>query len=114
LTISQSAGVNNGVIRAHRCGIVTSTSLMVRHDAAKEAIELSRTCPALSVGLHLDLGECLTGVAADVTSSAGDKDVQAHRGLPTVKCDCAGLLRHAQVCLRRKECEGGKDVTHPA
>jgi predicted glycoside hydrolase/deacetylase ChbG (UPF0249 family) len=56
----QSPAVNNGVIKAHLCGIVTSTSLMVRHDAAQEAVELSRTCPALSIGLHLDLGEwCL-------------------------------------------------------
>ena len=53
----QSPGVNCGVVQAHRCGIVTSTSLMVRHEAAPEAVDLSRACPALSLGLHLDLGE---------------------------------------------------------
>lgn len=53
----QSAGVNRGVVHAHRKGIVTGTSLMVRHEAAGEAVEMSRTCPYLSLGLHLDFGE---------------------------------------------------------
>jgi predicted glycoside hydrolase/deacetylase ChbG (UPF0249 family) len=53
----QSQGVNHGIIKAHRRGIVTSTSLMVHQKASAEAIELSRTCPTLSLGLHLDLGE---------------------------------------------------------
>ena len=53
----QSAGVNRGVVHAHRNGIVTGTSLMVRHEAAGEAVEMSRTCPSMSLGLHLDFGE---------------------------------------------------------
>jgi len=53
----QSAGVNAGIVEAHRRGIVTSASLMVRGSAAAEAVELGRDCPALSLGLHLDLGE---------------------------------------------------------
>src|SRR5262249_35688164 len=53
----QSAGVNRGIVYAHRCGIVTSASLMVCQRASGGAAELSRACPALSLGLHLDLGE---------------------------------------------------------
>src|SRR5215467_13708276 len=53
----QSAGVNRGIVQAHRRGIVTSASLMVRQPAAAQAVELSTACPALSLGLHLDLGE---------------------------------------------------------
>lgn len=53
----QSAGVNRGVIEAHERGIVTSASLMVRWPAAAAAAEYARGGPALSVGLHLDLGE---------------------------------------------------------
>ena len=53
----QSAGVNAGIVEAHRRGIVTSASLMVRWPGALEASELSRACPMLGVGLHLDLGE---------------------------------------------------------
>lgn len=52
-----SAGVNHGVIAAHRQGVVTSASLMVRWPAAPEAAALSRDCAPLSVGLHVDLGE---------------------------------------------------------
>ena len=49
-----SAGVNRGVLRARRHGILTSASLMVRAEAAKEA---SRRGHELDLGLHLDLGE---------------------------------------------------------
>jgi predicted glycoside hydrolase/deacetylase ChbG (UPF0249 family) len=53
----QSRGINRGVIEAHRNGIVTSASLMVRWPAAVEAAASARAHPELSVGLHLDLGE---------------------------------------------------------
>ncbi len=52
-----SEGVNRGIIEAHRSGIVTSTSLMVRAGAAESAVELGRDATEMSVGLHLDLGE---------------------------------------------------------
>lgn len=53
----QSAGVNAGVIEAHERGIVTSASLMVRWPTAPEAAEYVLGHGALSVGLHLDLGQ---------------------------------------------------------
>jgi chitin disaccharide deacetylase len=52
-----SAGVNAGIAHSHRCGIVTSASLMVWQPAAGHAAALAATMPELSVGLHLDLGE---------------------------------------------------------
>jgi predicted glycoside hydrolase/deacetylase ChbG (UPF0249 family) len=52
-----SPGVNRGIIRAHEQGLVTSASLMVRWPAAPEAAAYARRRPALSVGLHCDLGE---------------------------------------------------------
>lgn len=52
-----SAGVNRGIIDAHRDGIVTSTSLMVRWPDAAAAAALAHSNPALSIGLHVDLGE---------------------------------------------------------
>ncbi|HEY2796823.1 MAG TPA: hopanoid biosynthesis-associated protein HpnK [Thermoanaerobaculia bacterium] len=48
-----SHGVNQGILRAHREGIVTSASLMVTGDAAAEAVAIARSCPSLAVGLHL-------------------------------------------------------------
>jgi predicted glycoside hydrolase/deacetylase ChbG (UPF0249 family) len=53
----QSAGINEGVRRAHLEGIVTSASLMVRWPAAEEAVRYAREHPDLSLGLHVDLGE---------------------------------------------------------
>jgi hopanoid biosynthesis associated protein HpnK len=49
----RSASINAAVIRAHREGVLTSTSLMVAGDAAAEAIALARATPTLAVGLHL-------------------------------------------------------------
>ncbi len=59
----QSAAINRGVIRAHEQGIVTSASLMVRWPAAADAAAYARAREALSLGLHVDLGEwfCAAG-----------------------------------------------------
>ncbi len=48
-----SSEVNAGIIRAHREGILTSTSLMVAEGARDEAAALAKEYPALDVGLHL-------------------------------------------------------------
>ena len=52
-----SPGVNAGVARTHEHGVLTSASLMVRHAAAADAAAYARSAPALSLGLHVDLGE---------------------------------------------------------
>jgi len=53
----QDPGINAGVAQAHERGIVTSASLMVRGSAVDEAAAYAAANPALSMGLHLDLGE---------------------------------------------------------
>jgi chitin disaccharide deacetylase len=53
----QSPGINRGIITAHRDGIVTSASLMVRWPATAKAAAYARRHQSLSVGLHIDLGE---------------------------------------------------------
>ncbi|MBD2448245.1 hopanoid biosynthesis-associated protein HpnK [Nostoc sp. FACHB-152] len=50
-----SRGVNQAIIKAHKQGILTSTSFMVTGDAAEEAIALAQKHPDLAVGLHLVL-----------------------------------------------------------
>lgn len=52
-----SPAVNRGVETAHRCGIVTSTSLMVRRPHAADAARRARHLPGLSLGLHLELAD---------------------------------------------------------
>lgn len=49
------AGINRGVVEAHRMGVVSSASLMVNMPGAREAVELARDLPRLSVGLHVNL-----------------------------------------------------------
>ena len=53
----RSPGINSGIAAAHKRGIVTSASLMVRWPAAQTAAAYAREHPELSVGLHVDLGE---------------------------------------------------------
>ena len=48
-------GVNEGILRAHREGIVTATTLMANGPAFEHAVELARENPALDVGCHLVL-----------------------------------------------------------
>ena len=51
----RSAAINAAVVRAHREGILTTTSLMVNEPACVEAVALARENPNLGVGLHLTL-----------------------------------------------------------
>ena len=51
----RSTAVNEGIIRAHQQGIVTSTSLMTDREAFDEAVRLAKANPKLGIGLHLDL-----------------------------------------------------------
>jgi chitin disaccharide deacetylase len=55
--LGQTPGINAGIAEAHERGVVTSASLMVRGAAAAEAAAWAARRPALSLGLHLDLGE---------------------------------------------------------
>ncbi|MFL6214144.1 MAG: hopanoid biosynthesis-associated protein HpnK [Blastocatellia bacterium] len=48
-----SEAVNEAIIRAHREGVLTSTSLMVTGEAAAQAVRLAKANPGLAVGLHL-------------------------------------------------------------
>ncbi|HTY53762.1 MAG TPA: ChbG/HpnK family deacetylase, partial [Candidatus Binataceae bacterium] len=50
-----SPEVNQGVIQAHREGVLTSASLMVTGAACEAAVALAKDHPSLDVGLHLVL-----------------------------------------------------------
>jgi predicted glycoside hydrolase/deacetylase ChbG (UPF0249 family) len=52
-----SYGITDGILRAHREGIVTSTSLMVNQSASEYAIAQIPHASKLSVGVHLNLCE---------------------------------------------------------
>src|SRR5262249_53298622 len=56
--------VNEGILRAHRDGILGQTSLMVAGDAVEHAVALARATPTLAVGLHLVLAQGRPAAAA--------------------------------------------------
>ena len=51
----RAPGVNAGILRAHRDGIVTATTLMVSAPASAAAARIARATPSLDVGVHLTL-----------------------------------------------------------
>lgn len=55
--LGYSEGINEGIVEAHKNGIVTSTSLMVYGKAAKQAVNLIKEFPKLGVGLHFQIGK---------------------------------------------------------
>lgn len=48
-------GINEGIIRCAREGIVTSTSVMANMPAFEPAVALAGQCPNLATGVHLNL-----------------------------------------------------------
>jgi chitin disaccharide deacetylase len=48
-------GVNRGILRSHREGIVTSATIMAAGDAFEDAVETARSNPSLGVGVHIVL-----------------------------------------------------------
>ncbi|MEI8196590.1 MAG: ChbG/HpnK family deacetylase [Phycisphaerae bacterium] len=58
-----SPSVTDGILHAHTCGILTSTTLMTTMPDRDRAIELAKATPSLGVGMHLCLtqGTPLTG-----------------------------------------------------
>lgn len=51
----RAEAIDRGILRAHREGIVTSTTLMTNAPASTHAGQLARQTPALDVGVHLVL-----------------------------------------------------------
>jgi chitin disaccharide deacetylase len=96
-----SEGVNAGILEAHTRGIVTSASLMVRQPAAGAAARLAAEHPALSVGLHIDIGQW--------DYESGEWRVVYERCSPAdeaaVETECRGQLALFRELL-------GRDPTH--
>lgn len=49
-----SVGITDGILQAHRAGVVTSASLMANQPASEYAIERLQEFPGLGVGVHLN------------------------------------------------------------
>jgi chitin disaccharide deacetylase len=64
----RNEAINRGVREAHKRGVVTSASLMVRWPAARSAASYARDRARFSLGLHLDLAEWTHSAAGWQTS----------------------------------------------
>ena len=61
--LGRTAGINQGIVDAHRRGVVTSATLMVNFPYAAAVPALSAANPGLGVGLHVALNG-LTGASS--------------------------------------------------
>jgi chitin disaccharide deacetylase len=78
-----SERVNEGIVEAHRDGILTSTSVIASGAAFQHAIGLSRATPTLDVGVHLTLVDERPVTAANVIRTLIDNNGRFHREVGT-------------------------------
>jgi chitin disaccharide deacetylase len=67
-------GVNEGILRAHRDGILTSATLMANGPAFDDAVERSKAHPKLGVGCHLVLTGGFSVAPKEEIPSLADHD----------------------------------------
>lgn len=96
-----SPGINRGIIEAHQHGIVTSASLMVCWPSAIQAAAYACSQPALSLGLHIDIGEWIFRDGAWETLYAW-----------TNPDDPKAIAREARLQLERFRDLAGRNPTH--
>lgn len=67
-------GVNTGIIEAAERGVVTSASMMVNLQGFDDAVLRARSCPSVSLGLHLNLttGRPLTSAPSLTQRKTGE------------------------------------------
>ena len=111
--LGRTAGVNRGIIEAHRRGIVTSASLMVGFPAVAEAASLARENAELGVGLHLTLTDGVPSLSPQQVPDLVDDRGRFHlrpealEGVPP-----AQIQEEARAQLKRFRKLLGRDPTH--
>jgi hopanoid biosynthesis associated protein HpnK len=91
-------GVNEGIIRAHREGILTSATLMANGEAFDDAVERARANKELGVGCHLVLvgGKCVA--TKDRVASLVDAGGNLPDSLPLfVAKISSGIIRTEEI-----------------
>jgi len=91
-------GVNQGIIRAHRDGILTSATLMANGLAYDDAVVQAKTVPELGVGCHLVLIGGKAVAPLKQVKSLADADGNLPQSLPSfVARLSAGLIRTGAI-----------------
>jgi chitin disaccharide deacetylase len=91
-------GVNEGIVRAHREGILTSATLMANGEAFDDAVERARGNTELGVGCHLVLvgGKCVA--PKDSVRSLTDAEGNLPDSLPLfVARISSGIIRGEEI-----------------
>jgi chitin disaccharide deacetylase len=93
-----TSGVNEGIIRAHRNGILTSTTVMANGEAFAGAAEQARRNPSLGVGVHLVLVGGRAVARREEIRSLVDENGELPRSLGMfVTRVTAGLIRPEHI-----------------
>ena len=82
-----SEKVNEGILQAHRLGILTSASVMANGAAFEHAIEMWRSLPSLDLGIHLTLVE--------------EQPVLDPAMVPSLVNETGQFYRHATIFAKR-------------
>jgi predicted glycoside hydrolase/deacetylase ChbG (UPF0249 family) len=80
--------VNEGIVEAHREGILTATTLMANGEAFEHAVELARQNPSLDVGCHMVL--------------VGGRSLVSGKNLPATVARLTGALARRQIDVYRE------------
>ena len=113
-----TSGVNQGIIQAHREGILSSATLMANGPAFEDAVARAHQNPSLGVGVHLVLVGGRPVAPPELIASLLDGGGNLPRGLPALVAGVtAGLIRpeHMQKELRaqiEKVRAAGIEPTH--
>lgn len=101
-----SEAINDGIVRAHTDGVLTSASLVAAGDAFDHAVALARVHDSLDVGVHLTL--------------TGERSAASPASVPSLLCDGASLwptpgeflkrLVRGAIAMRDVECELGAQL----
>lgn len=94
-------GVNAGIVRAYKTGIVTSATIMANGAAFEDAVELARANPKLGVGCHL----AVVGGRAVAPQSEIPSLIDRNGELPATLAQLVVKIARHQISIREIACE---------
>jgi len=93
-------GVNEGIIQAHREGVLTSATLMACGPAFDHAVDLAKQNPGLGIGCHLVLVGGKSVAPADEIPSLASKDGRLPESLGSfVARLSSGMIRSREIAI---------------
>ncbi len=111
--------VNEGIIKGHCHGIITSTSLLAGAPAFDEAISLGRNCPNLGIGIHIALVGGISPVCdpSMVPSLLTEKGVFPDTYIELLKRIYTGKINYVELMMEleaqfKRILDTGLPVTH--